>query len=93
MGMRTLLDLQVWCPWSGITVGGEKIAPHKITVVVCSNQTLYSYCSTCQVRAFTANWNLVSKVMKNSIAVKVTEKPTFRIRKRGKANESENKTP
>lgn len=93
MGTRTLLDLQVWCPWSGITIGDEKIQPHKLTVIVCSNQTLYSYCSTHQFRGFTANWNLVTKVMKNSIAVGVTEKPVTRKRNRGKANEPKNQAP
>ena len=78
MATRTLLDLEVWCIWSGITINGEKIKPHKIQVVVCQNQTLFSMCTVCKMRAFTANWNLIAKVMKSANVLKVSEKPMTR---------------
>lgn len=88
MGTRILLDLQVWCPWSGVTIGNDKIKPHKLNLVVCANQTLFAICSAHQTRCFTADWTLVASVMKNSTQVKVTEKPLVRIRRR--ANEPKN---
>jgi hypothetical protein len=88
MATRTLLDMQVWCPWSGITIGNEKIKPHKVNLVVCANQTLFSMCTTCRCRSFTSNWTLVARVMNSTTQVKITEKPLVRIR--GKANERKN---
>jgi hypothetical protein len=75
MATRSLLDLQVWCIWSGIVINGVKIKPHKIQVVQCANKTLFSMCTVCKMRAFTCNWNLIAEVMKCSHVLKMTEKP------------------
>lgn len=95
MGTRTLLDLQVWCPWSGIKIGDRKTPPHKVSVIVCENRTLYSFCPECQTRSFTLNYNLVARVIQNSTILNVTEKPGRgrKINNKGKPNEPTNKAP
>ena len=75
MPTRALLDLEVWCIWSGAVINGVKITPHKIQVVQCANKTLFSMCTVCKMRAFTSNWNLIAKVMKGAKVLRITEKP------------------
>lgn len=80
MGARALLDLEIYCPWSAITVAGQKIKPHKVAVMRCSNGTLFGICRVHACRVFTADQNLIQKVAQSANILEVTHKPLKRNR-------------
>lgn len=82
MATRALLDLQVYCPWSGAVLDGRRIKPHKLQVMRCSNGTLFSICTVHRCRTFTADWNLVATVNKTVSVLDITQKP-LREKNRG----------
>lgn len=85
---RALLDLEIWCPWSGSKLGEIRIAPHKIQVMRCANGTLFAICQLHKTRTFTGDLNTIAKVMKIANVLDITEKPSRRIyHNRGPRNE------
>jgi hypothetical protein len=75
MGSRSLLDFEVWCPFSGAVLEGKKIGPHKVPVMQCSNGTLFAMCNMHRTRIFCADWTTIRTVMKTVTVLRVTDKP------------------
>jgi len=62
---RRVMGLELWCPWSGVTIGKEKIQAHQIAVVVCDNGSLMGYCPHHIVRCFTGDQTTIKRVHEN----------------------------
>lgn len=90
MGARALLDLQIYCPWSAVTLNGQKIKPHKLAVMRCSNNTLFAICRPHGCRVFTADLNIIQAVAQTANVLEVTNKPLKR--NRGPLNEPQKKS-
>lgn len=73
---RRLLDQKVFCPFSGVTLDGEFVKPHRIEVTVCANGSLYSYCMTHGTRVFVRDRIVVAKFTRNAQVLKVLPKKT-----------------
>jgi hypothetical protein len=73
MQRRSLLDLKIWCPWSGSTLEGKLLAPHKVNVVALGNNTLFSLCQICGTRIFTNNETRYASALKSASVLNVSE--------------------
>jgi hypothetical protein len=77
-GFRLRLDIEVWCPWSGVKVDGQTIHPHKLPVNVCRNGTFFAHCSLHDTRVFCREFALISKVGYSHVPVPVEIKTQVR---------------
>jgi hypothetical protein len=68
-------------------VEGQKIKPHKIAVMRCSNGTLFGICRVHSTRVFVADQNIIQKVARTVNILEVTHKPLRR--NRGPLDESQ----
>lgn len=81
MPQRKLLDLSIWCPWSGITLKGKRIKPHKTPVMQCVNGVLFSKCALHGTRSFSSDMTLIKSVLEESKVIMVTEAPPKKERR------------
>ena len=62
---KRVVDLEIWCPLSGVRLGNLVITNHKIGVFVCANGSLMGYCPTHVLRCFVGDPDTVDRVKQN----------------------------
>ena len=78
-GERIIIDIEVVCPLSGLTVEDGTIPSHKMVVIVLPNGSMYCRCGTHFVRMFCADERLISKIRR---AYGVKEVVTYNVPKK-----------
>ena len=68
------LDIEFFCPLSGVRLKTGVIPPHKMSVLQCDNGSLFARCPNHVARCFIADITTVNSVMEASIVVKITTK-------------------
>jgi hypothetical protein len=68
------LDIEFFCPLSGVKLKTGVIPPHKMSVLQCDNGSLFARCPNHVARCFVADITTVNSVMEASIVVKITTK-------------------
>ena len=84
MGLQQHLDLELWCPLSGIFLEGERIPPHKMHLLQCCNGTLFARCSNHVARCFFSDWGTIKKIMNTAKVIRMTEPQQKKEKRNGK---------
>lgn len=75
MKIQKLLDIELYCPLSGLTMkSGRVIMPHKMTVMQCQNGALFAKCGNHVARCFIADYPTVKMIMDDATVVKIVKK-------------------
>ena len=61
---RPTLKTEAVCPISGVSINGNVVPVHRIPMAVCSNGSLFGYCSLHEARVFVKNRATVGAILK-----------------------------
>jgi hypothetical protein len=74
VALQRHLDLELFCPMSGLRLKDHTIVPHKMALMQCENGVLFARCTQHVARCFISDFSTVKMVMEHAVVLKVTEK-------------------